>query len=102
MQVVGGKCWRLRYRFDGKAKMLSLGIYPDTPLAKAREKRDEARRLLADGIDPGEHRKAAKTMKAGLAANTFEVIGREWYAKTAPSPAEGVTCSPASVPPNAQ
>jgi integrase len=79
----GGKWWRFKYRFGGKEKLLAIGTYPDTSLAKAREKRDEARRLLADGIDPGEHRKATKTMKEGLAANTFEVIGREWYAKTA-------------------
>jgi len=90
MQVVpaGGKWWRFRYRFDGKHKTLSLGIYPDVPLAKARERREDARRLLADGIDPGEHRKATKAMQTGLAANTFEVIGREWYAKTAPTLAE--------------
>lgn len=84
----GGKWWRLKYRFGGKEKLLSLGTYPDVPLIKAREKRDEARRLISDGIDPGEHRKATKTMQNGLAANTFEVIGREWYAKTAPKLAE--------------
>lgn len=84
----GGKWWRFKYRFGGKEKLLAIGTYPDVPLIKAREKRDEARRLLADGIDPSEHRKATKTMQAGLAANTFEVIGREWYAKTAPTLAE--------------
>jgi len=84
----GGKLWRFNYRFSGKQKTLSLGSYPDVPLVRAREKRDDARRLLADGIDPSEHRKATKAMQAGLAANTFEVIGREWYAKTAPSRAE--------------
>ncbi len=81
----GGKLWRLKYRFHGKEKRLALGIYPAVPLAKAREKRDEARKLLADGIDPGAHRKAAKAARAGLAANTFEAVGREWYAKVAPS-----------------
>jgi integrase len=84
----GGKWWRFKYRFGGKEKLLAVGTYPDTSLAKAREKRDEARRLLADGIDPGEHRKSTKRMKEGLAANTFEVIGREWYAKTSPTLAE--------------
>jgi integrase len=84
----GGKWWRFRYRFDGKEKLLALGIYPDVPLASARQKRDDARKLLADGIDPGAHRKAAKAMRAGLAANTLEVIGREWYAKTAPTLAD--------------
>lgn len=79
----GGKWWRLKYRFDGKEKRLSLGVYPDVRLKDARDRRDTSRKLLADGIDPGEHRKAAKNMRAGLGANTFEVIGREWYAKTA-------------------
>ena len=54
----GGKWWRLKYRFAGKEKLLSLGIYPDTTLSKAREKRDEARRLIADGIDPSVQRQA--------------------------------------------
>lgn len=84
----GGKLWRLKYRFNSKEKLLSFGSYPDVSLAKARERRDEARRLLADGIDPSEHRKAVKSMQLGLAANTFEAIGREWYAKTAPSLAD--------------
>ena len=84
----GGKLWRLKYRFGKKEKRLALGSYPDVPLAKARERRDEARRLLADGIDPGEHRKATKSMQAGLAANTFEVIAREWHAKVASNQAE--------------
>ena len=84
----GGKLWRLKYRFAGKEKRLALGTYPDVSLARAREKRDEARRLLAEDIDPGEHRKATKAMQAGLSANTFEVIAREWHAKVAPNQAE--------------
>ena len=80
----GGKLWRFRYSFDGKEKLLALGTYPDVSLASARQRRDEARKLLADGIDPSEQRKAAKATRDGLAANTFEVIGREWYAKIAP------------------
>jgi integrase len=85
VSIAGTKLWRLKYRFDGKEKRLSLGIYPDVSLAKAREKRDQARSLLAEGIDPSEHRKAVKNIRAGLAANTFEVVGREWYSKTAPT-----------------
>ena len=84
----GGKWWRFRYSFGGKEKLLALGTYPDVSLAGARKRRDEARTLLADGIDPGEQRKAAKAARDGLAANTFEVIGREWYAKIAPSLAD--------------
>lgn len=74
----GGKWWRLRYRFEGKEKMLSLGTYPDVALKDARERRDAARKLLTDGIDPGQQRKARKMAKAGMAANSFEVICREW------------------------
>ncbi len=74
----GSRWWRLDYRFGGKRKTLSMGVYPDVPLAKARERRDEARKLLADGIDPGENRKAVKASKGELAANSFEVVTREW------------------------
>ena len=88
VQPTGGKWWRLRYRFDGKAKMLSVGVYPDVSLKDARERRDEARKLLADGIDPGEHRKAKKATKVERAANSFEVVAREWYGKHAPNWAE--------------
>lgn len=87
----GGKWWRFRYRFGGKAKLLSMGTYPDIGLAKARERRDEARKLVADGIDPSEHRKATKTARADRAANSFEVVAREWYGKLSPNwnPAHG-------------
>ena len=84
----GGKWWRFRYRFGGKHKSLSLGVYPDVALKKARERRDEARKLLADGIDPGEHRKAKKSAGADRAANSFEVVAREWFAKYEPKWAE--------------
>ncbi len=56
----GGKLWRFKYRFDRKEKLLALGRYPDVSLAKARERREDARRLLADGIDPNAHRKIIK------------------------------------------
>ncbi len=84
----GGKWWRLRYKFDGKEKLLSLGVYPDTGLKDARTRRDDARKLLADGIDPGENRKAVKAARQERAANSFEVVAREWYAKQAPNWAE--------------
>lgn len=80
----GSKLWRFKYRFEGKEKRQALGVYPDTSLAKAREKRDKARRLLADGIDPGEHQKVQKAAKVALSANSFEAIGREWFAKMKP------------------
>jgi integrase len=77
----GGKWWRFRYKFDGKEKLLSLGIYPDVSLKAARERRDEARKLLANTVDPGQHRKVAKAARAERAANSFEAVAREWFAK---------------------
>jgi integrase len=77
----GSRWWRLDYRYNGKRKTLSLGTYPDTGLADAREKRDVARKLLAAGIDPSERRKAEKAAGEERAANSFEVIAREWLAK---------------------
>jgi len=81
----GGKWWRFRYAFGGKSKLLSMGTYPDVSLTKARDRRDDARKLLADGIDPGVHRKATKAMRDERAANSFEAVAREWYAKMAPN-----------------
>lgn len=89
VQPNGGKWWRFRYRFDGKEKLLSLGTYPDVPLRLARERRDEARRALARGIDPGAKRKAAKELRAERGANSFELIAREWFAGKAPGWAKG-------------
>lgn len=68
----GGRYWRYNYRYAGKQKTLALGVYPDVGLAKARERHWEARRLLADGIDPGAERKTA--------SKTFEEVAREWHA----------------------
>ncbi len=81
----GGKWWRFRYRFGGKHKLLSMGIYPDVPLAKAQTRRDAARQLLADGVDPSENRKVQKAAKAERAENSFEVVAREWIAKHKPN-----------------
>lgn len=71
----GSKLWRFRYRFGGKEKMLGLGAYPDVSLRDARERRDEARKLLAQGIDPSQARREDKE----AAHNTFEAIAREWW-----------------------
>ena len=84
-----GKYWRLDYRHGDKRKTLALGVYPDVTLARAREKRDEAKKLLADGIDPGELKRATKTQNAERATNSFEAVAREWYAKHAPGWAAG-------------
>jgi integrase len=83
LAATGGKWWRLAYRFGGKRKLLSLGTYPAVSLAEARDRRDEAKKLLARGIDPSAHRQAAKREAAGRAANTFESVAREWYSKQA-------------------
>ena len=81
----GGKWWRLDYRFSGKRKTLSMGVYPDVGLKEARGRRDEARKLLADGIDPGEHRKVRKAAKLERTSNSFEAVAREWFAKHSPN-----------------
>lgn len=77
----GGKWWRYKYRFEGKEKRLSLGVYPDVSLKEAREKHQVARKLLANGIDPSAHRKAQKTAGALRSGNTFEAVALEWFAK---------------------
>jgi len=81
----GGKWWRLKYRFDNKEKRISLGVYPDISLKDARDRRDEARKLLANGVDPSENRKAIKSTRMDRAANSFEVVGREWFVKYSPT-----------------
>ena len=81
----GGKLWRLKYRHGGKEKRLAFGTYPDTSLASARAKREDARKLLAAGVDPSEHRKAEKAAGDDRAANSFEVVAREWMAKHSPT-----------------
>ena len=81
----GGKWWRLKYRFDGKEKLLSLGVYPDVGLKDARERRDTARKQLANGIDPSLNRKAQKSLRQIQVANSFETVSREWYEKHAPN-----------------
>jgi len=75
VQPNGSKWWRLRYRHGGVEKMLSLGVYPDVPLKLARQRRDEARRKLAEKVDPGAERKAERDAKA----NTLRVIATEWF-----------------------
>ncbi|HET8553314.1 MAG TPA: integrase arm-type DNA-binding domain-containing protein [Rhodanobacteraceae bacterium] len=77
----GSRWWRFDYRHNGKRKTLSMGTYPDTGLADARAKRDAARKLLAAGVDPGQARKAEKAAGQERAANSFEVVAREWLGK---------------------
>ncbi|MDR1853531.1 MAG: integrase arm-type DNA-binding domain-containing protein [Azoarcus sp.] len=79
VKASGGKWWRLSYRYGGKQKTLSIGVYPDVSLREARERRDAARKILADGGDPGEHRKKQKKEQEERAAHTFEAVAREWF-----------------------
>ena len=88
IKPTGSKLWRLKYRFAGQEKTpLSLGAYPDLSLVKARQRRTEARELLADGIDPGEQKKADRQAHK-VTGMTFEALAREWYAYTSPRWAE--------------
>lgn len=76
--ATGGKLWRFDYRYFGKRKTLALGSYPEISLAKARELRDEARKLLASDVDPGEVKKASRVSRVTNINNSFEVVAREW------------------------
>jgi integrase len=85
----GSKYWRLKYFFGGKEKTLALGVYPDVVLADARERRAQARKVLAAGNDPSEVKKLARLEATVNSANTFEVVAREWYDKRTHSLAPG-------------
>ncbi len=74
----GSKYWRLKYRHLGKEKRLALGVYPDVSLKQARDKRDDARKQIAAGSDPGQLKQADKRAKRLAAANSFEAVTREW------------------------
>ncbi|EPY4352198.1 tyrosine-type recombinase/integrase [Klebsiella pneumoniae] len=74
----GSKYWRLQYRFSGKQKMLALGVYPMVSLAEARKRRDAAKKLVSDGIDPSQKKKDDKIQESG--SLTFEAVARDWHA----------------------
>jgi len=82
IKPTGSRLWRLRYEFEGVEKGISLGIYPDVSLKRARARRDEARKLIAEGIDPSAKRKAEKL----TIAETFELVTREWLASLTRAP----------------
>jgi integrase len=75
----GSKYWRLAYRFAGKQKLLALGVYPEVTLADARAKRDQARKLLVNGVDPSDAKRKEKQIDAINRDNTFEAVAREWH-----------------------
>ncbi len=91
LQPSGGKLWRLKYRIAGKEKKLSLGIYPDVPLKDARKRRDEARTLLANGVDPSVQKKAEMEAAKLGASNTFKAIADEYIEKSAKEGRASVT-----------
>ncbi|AHY11664.1 TPA: tyrosine-type recombinase/integrase [Citrobacter amalonaticus] len=75
----GSKYWRFRFRFGGRQHLMAFGVYPETSLADARQKREEARRLVAAGVDPREHKRAVKEELAKEII-TFESVARDWHA----------------------
>ncbi|HOV20738.1 tyrosine-type recombinase/integrase [Ottowia sp.] len=83
--LAAGKYWRLAYRFDGKQKVLSLGVYPIVTLAAARRKRDDAKHLLEAGTDPGLAKRIAKVTARACASNTFEAVATEYHASKSPA-----------------
>lgn len=84
-----GKYFRLDYRFQGKRKTLALGVYPAVTLKEAREKRDNARKQLQNGVDPAQYKKETKAMQKDQAANSFEAVAGEWFTKNKHNWTEG-------------
>ncbi|RDE06531.1 tyrosine-type recombinase/integrase [Sphingomonas aracearum] len=80
----GARSWRLKYRFGGKEKLLTFGLYPEVSLAEARDRRDEARTVLRQDKDPAIERALARRKAVTAAANTFEAVAREWHAAERP------------------
>jgi integrase len=93
VQPSGAKLWRLKYRFGGKEKLLAFGSYPATTLAAARRRRDEARRLLAEGTDPSAQKKLDMLAEAASATNTFGAVAAELLGNKAANDAASTTMS---------
>jgi len=84
-----GKYFRLDYRFLGKRRTLALGVYPTVTLSEARTKREEAKKLIAQGIDPVQYKRDAKALQMDEATNSFESVSREWFTKNRHTWTEG-------------
>ncbi|MDR2991171.1 MAG: Arm DNA-binding domain-containing protein [Burkholderiaceae bacterium] len=80
-----GRYWRLRYRFAGKEKLLAFGTYPAISLAQARQRRDEAKEQLADGVDPSAVKKADKLAAKNAALNSFQAVAEQWVKMRCPT-----------------
>ncbi len=91
LQPSGGKLWRVKYRFAGKEKKLSVGKYPEVGLKEARRRRDQARAVLASGLDPAEQKRLVKEAERQSAATTFSIVGEEYLAKASLEGREAVT-----------
>lgn len=78
VEPTGSRLWRFRYQFENKPKLISIGKYPDVSLLQARERRDGARKLVANGVDPSQHRKDIKVAKIQAQENSFEKVARQW------------------------
>src|ERR1700743_795607 len=76
LNPTGSRCWRFKYRIEGREKLLAFGVYPDVSLKLARDRREAARQLIAQGIDPSAKRQAEKTAQT----DTFAAIAPEWLA----------------------
>lgn len=85
VQPTGAKSWRFSYRFQGKQKLLTMGDYPALSLKNAREKLFEAKKLLANDIDPADYKQKTKKMAVESVANSFEMVAREWHLKYLPT-----------------
>ncbi|WP_426726650.1 tyrosine-type recombinase/integrase [Cronobacter dublinensis] len=89
IDTAGSKGWRFRYRFAGKPKMISFGVYGEVSLAEARQKREECRSMLAKGINPSDARKAEKIALQFAHENSFEAVAREWHSTKTTTWSEG-------------
>lgn len=85
----GSRYWRLKYRVGGKEKLLSVGVYPDVTLSDARSKREDAKRILVAGGDPGQEKQAEKQARVLAAQNSFESVAIEWHEHKAPNWSQG-------------
>ncbi|EAO6093401.1 tyrosine-type recombinase/integrase [Salmonella enterica] len=85
----GSRYWRMKYRYAGKEKLLSIGVYPDATLAEARDKRTQAKRILAAGDDPSEVKQAEREAKNLAVNNSFELLALEWHEHKKPNWSSG-------------
>jgi len=81
----GGKCWRLKYRFQSKEKLLAIGVYPVISLSEAREARDQAKKQIANGVDPSVFKKTTKQGLKTIVEGQFAFVAREWHLKNTPN-----------------